>query len=112
MEKTGLSETEIKEAEEKYKATLPEQPRSGKPLNFPDRIYRSERKRPLLIVHLLAIGKEDSDLSKAEPVVAWSISFPSTKTAEHLVEYVVNETWLRENYRDDSDEEELDADSQ
>ena len=32
--------------------------------------------RPLLVIHLLAIGKEEDDLSRNTPVVAWSISFP------------------------------------
>lgn len=112
IEKTGLSDDEIKDAEQKFRASSAPQPNTSKPINFPDRIYRVERKRPLLILHLLAIGVEGEDLSKSDPVVAWSISFPSTNLEEHLVEYVVNETWMRENYRDDSDEEELDADLQ
>ena len=112
IEKTGLTELEISEAERKFRETIKEGPVPQKQPNFPDRIYRAERKRPLLILHLLAIGTEDEDLSTGKAVVAWSISFPSTQMEEHLVEYVVTETWMRENYRDDSDEEELDADSQ
>jgi hypothetical protein len=63
-----------------------------------------------LIVHLLGIGKEGEDLSRKEPVVAWSVSFPGTAMKETLVEYVVNYTWLQENQRDDMDEEELNGD--
>jgi hypothetical protein len=42
--------------------------------------------------------------------VAWSISFPETEMGERRVEYVVNTTWLQENYRDDVDEEEMGGD--
>jgi hypothetical protein len=64
----------------------------------------------LLIVHLLAIGEAEADLSKERPVVAWSISFPRTSLEEDRVEYVVNTTWLRENYRDEVDEDEMGGD--
>jgi hypothetical protein len=46
-----------------------------------------------------------------EPVMAWSISFPQTALPEKRVEYVVTTTWLRENFReelDEDDEPELD----
>ena len=98
--KAGLSASEIEEAERIYLQSR----KSDTPSNFPDRIYGAVRKRPLLIVHLLAIGTKDEDLSKLDPVVAWSISFPATHTEEKLIEYVVNPTWLRENYRDELDE--------
>jgi DNA (cytosine-5)-methyltransferase 1 len=78
--------------------------------NYPDRIYRERRTRPLLIVHLLAIGEAEADLSKERPVVAWSISFPRTNLEEDRVEYVVNTTWLRENYREEIDEDEMGGD--
>ena len=50
---------------------------------------------------MLAIGKEDDDLRQAEPVVAWSISFPGTALEEKKVTYVVNTTWVRENFSED-----------
>lgn len=108
VEKTGLTSTQISDAEAEYRKTLGPKVDNDS-INYPDRIYRAVRTRPLLIIHLLAIGKEDADLSKAEPVIAWSISFPSTTMEEKLVEYVVNDTWKRENYRDDFDEEEQDG---
>lgn len=73
--------------------------------NYPDRIYRKARTRPLLIVHLLAIGEKGDDLSSAEPVVAWSISFPESELEQQTVEYVVNTTWWKENYRDDTEDD-------
>jgi hypothetical protein len=102
IEKTGLTKEEIETAEQCYRAT--EVLNATKSINYPDRIYRAERKRPLLIIHLLEIKPE------TKPVVAWSISFPKTRLEEKRVEYVVNTTWLRENFSDD-DEEEMSGDS-
>lgn len=109
VEKTGLTESQVSKAEAKFRE---EEGAAGeeRPLNYPDRIYRAQRDRPLLIIHLLGIGSEGIDLSAEQPVVAYSISFPETTTAEKRVEYVVNTTWLRENYRDDLDEDEMAGD--
>lgn len=108
VEKAGLTSTQIEDVQQRYRDAHPE--RSGNRWNYPDRIYREARTRPLLIVHMLAIGEEDDDLSKGQPVAAWSISFPQTETEEEKVEYVVNTTWMRENFRDDLDEDEMDGD--
>ena len=43
-------------------------------------------------------------------MVAWSISFPSTRLEEERVEYVVNTTWYQEHYGDDEDDDEDVAD--
>ena len=102
IERVGLSEGQIRQAEENYR----EGDRKGA-LNFPDKIYREVRKRPLLVVHLLAVGGEDSDLSDQEPVVAWSISFPRSNRPQQTVEYVVNTTWLRERYGDEREDDDL-----
>lgn len=110
VEKTGLDPDTVRAAEAAY--------RKGKNLaegdvrNYPDKIYRAQRTRPLLILHLLAIGEADSDLSKEKAVLAWSISFPRTNLPEDRVEYVVNTTWMRENYRDDVDEDEMAGDDE
>ncbi|MGH7641463.1 MAG: Z1 domain-containing protein [Candidatus Dormibacteria bacterium] len=108
IEKAGLSQEQITEAEAEYRADHPDRTT----LNYPDLIYRKKRARPLLIIHLLAIGKEDEDLSQSAPVVAWGISFPAPNDEEERVEYVVNTTWLRENYREDLDEDEMAGDDQ
>ena len=99
IERTGLTSKEIRDAQEQYSQLFP-----GR-TNFPDWIYRKVRTRPLLVVHLLAVGKKDEDLSKEKPVVAWSISFPTTRREEKKVEYVVNTTWYEEHYGDEDDEE-------
>jgi hypothetical protein len=100
VERTGLTHAQIAEAERKYREKHSADAAKARP-NYPDRIYRAERDYPLLIVHLLAIGADGDDLSGQRPVVAYSISFPETGTEEKRVEYVVNTTWLRENYPDD-----------
>ena len=100
----GLPEEEALVAERAYRD------RSGS-TNYPDYIYSRVRTNPLLVIHLLAIGKEGEDFSETDPVVAWSISFPGTKLEEKTVEYVVNTTWYRENYgEDDTDDEPSDDD--
>jgi hypothetical protein len=110
VERTGLTTEQIEQAQHEYRLSqgVTDGDRS---VNYPDFIYRKKRERPLLIVHLLAIGDEKKDLSGTRPVVAYSISFPETKTDERRVEYVVNTTWLRENYRDDLEEDEMAGDS-
>lgn len=108
IEKIGLTSDEILKAEEDYRKENPSH--SGKNLNFPDRIYRRVRKNPLLVVHLLAIGGKDEDLSHNDPIIAWSISFPRTSIEERKVDYVVNTTWLAERYGPEDDEIEMDGD--
>lgn len=108
VEKAGLTASQVEDVQQRYRDAHPE--RGDSRWNYPDRIYREARRRPLLIVHMLAIGNDDEDLSGEQPVVAWSISFPQTETEEEKVEYVVNTTWIRENFRDDLDDEEMDGD--
>lgn len=100
--KTGLTADEARIAEKHYDE---EHPSATGRANYPDWIYGAVRTRPLLVVHLLAIGKEGEDLSEESPVVAWSISFPATGREEKKVEYVVNTTWHREHYPDDDKDE-------
>ncbi len=112
VEKTGLTEEQIEDAQSKYVARGDARPARDGSWKYPDRIYRSKRERPLLIVHMLAIGKEQDDLSQSVPVVAWSISFPGTALQEKKVAYVVNTTWARENLSDDLEEEEMGGDDE
>lgn len=102
IERVGLSEHQIKQAERNYRQT-----HSGPALNFPDRIYRRVRRTPLLVVHLLAIGDKDSDLTSSKPVVAWSVSFPKSSRPQETVEYMVNTTWLKERQEDEREDDEL-----
>jgi hypothetical protein len=108
VEKTGVDPEAAKAAEADFRRA--KNLGDGDVRNYPDRIYRERRTRPLLIIHLLAIGEAGADLGRDRPVVAWSISFPGTNLEEDRVEYVVNTTWLRENYRDEIDEDEMGGD--
>jgi len=110
VERTGLTDPQVEEAQREYRERDDARPAKDGGWNYPDRIYRAKRERPLLIVHMLAIGKEDDDLRQAEPVVAWSISFPGTALEEKKVTYVVNTTWVRENFSEDLEEEEMGGD--
>ena len=105
IERTGLAEEVARGAEEDYDERNPAP--SGRRANYPDWIYRKVRTKPLLVIHLLAIGRAGEDLRGQSPVVAWSISFPSTRREEELVEYVVNTTWYREHYLDEDDDEDV-----
>ena len=97
IERVGLSEERIRQCEAAY---------TERTVNYPDWIYRKARPRPLLVVHLLAIGAKDSDLSAQKPVVAWSISFPESDRPQETVEYVVNTTWLKERLEDEREDDE------
>ena len=102
VEKIGLDDAQIEKAERAYREADPET------TNYPDHIYRKERTKPLLIIHLLAIGEESEDLTRADPVAAWSLSFPGTARQEDRVEYLVNKTWVQEHLGDgdmDDDDE-------
>jgi hypothetical protein len=110
VEAVGLTEVEIDAAKQGF-LNETDPPRSPDSTNFPDRIYRRVRQRPMIVVHMLAIGTDDEDLSAADAVVAWSISFPSTRLEERKVEYVVNTTWFRERYRQEEDEEDAAGDN-
>ena len=106
VEKTGLTEHEVRHAEEHFDSVQPASKSHGR-VNYPDWTYRKFRSRPLLVVHLLAIGNDGEDLRDETPVVAWSISFPSTRREEERVEYVVNTTWYREHYGGEDDDEDV-----
>ena len=98
-ERVGIDRSKRERAETEWKTKEKSAGRDAK-RSIPDFIYRRVRERPLLIIHLLAIGSVDDDLSAQTPVVAWSISFPKTDKPERRVEYVVNKTWFRDFYGD------------
>lgn len=86
------------------------------PKTIPDRIYRAVRERPLLILRLVKVIKPDGgdgpQLAKIPqgPVVAYSISFPTSETNDGRVDYVVNTQKFRELFGVDEDEEEAAGD--
>lgn len=100
VEKAGLDPAVALAAEMAFKSTHESK-------NVPDRVYRAQRERPLLIVHLLAVRNPPAavgDLSDL-PVAAWSISFPATQIEGEKIEYIVNTTWIRNHLGVDEEEE-------
>ena len=99
IEKAGVDPRRAAAAEKQFLA-------SGKSDNIPDWVYRAQRERPLLIVHLLSVKKPPIDVGDPAnyPVVAWSISFPKTRVEGRKLQYVVNPTWIRRNLEPDEDE--------
>jgi hypothetical protein len=108
VERTGLSADAVADAEREYRSA--KQIADGESVNYPDRAYRAYREKPLLIIHLLEMLKNDAPIHD-KPAVAWSIGFPKSNLPEKRVEYVVTTQWMRENLRDDSDDEEPDLET-
>ncbi len=112
IEKTGVDPEKAKNAEAFYRDQ--ENKSINDSFNYPDRIYRSVRDNPLLIIHLVqpksADGEEDAkgvSLIPAQPLVAWSLSLPVSKLPDEGVSYVVNTTKLRELFGDDDEDEDV-----
>ena len=112
IELPGLSGEDRELAEREYLEDPGRSGRSteGRPIQYPDKAYREKRTKPLLMIHLIDIDTRDQGDPITQPVVAWGISFPRTQREERRVEYVVNTTWLRENFGDDVDEDEMGGD--
>jgi hypothetical protein len=79
--------------------------------NVPDYIYRQKRSRPLLMLHLLDLRKQENKETKdrfASEVCAWGISFPGYKgsSSGKEVEYLVNTVWWSEQHKEEVEEPE------
>ena len=112
IEKIGIADQVVERAEQAYREI--EKLGAGDKINYPDRIYRAVRTRPLFILYTLNVripeGKSTPDLEAKlpdVPVVAWGISFPVSATPDEKVEYVMNTTKLREVFGDDDIDEEM-----
>lgn len=101
-EKLGLDEELISKAEADYRQQ--ENKSEDVRINFPDRIYRKKRTRPLLILHLVR-PLQDKMPTADQVMPGWGISFPESKYEDPTVEYVVNTTWWKEHYGEDLDDE-------
>ena len=112
IERTGLSPKQRGRAERNYREELKRNGKltEGRPIHYPDRVYREMRTKPLLMIHLIDIETGAPSASLYQPVLAWGISFPATNKDEKRVEYVVNTTWLRENFAEDVEEDEMRGD--
>ncbi|MEM9417686.1 MAG: Z1 domain-containing protein [Planctomycetota bacterium] len=109
VEKTGLDAGQISRAEAMFRDEPGRADLPPDKINYPDRCYRRVRPRPLLIVHLIEITDDKDQRLDSLPVAAWSISFPMTGMEEKRVEYVVNTTWMRENFGDETEDDELEG---
>jgi hypothetical protein len=103
IEKAGVDPDKAIAAEDKHE-------KNG---NYPDRIYRQVRCKPLFILHFVKATAPNGKESHKEvasipnhPVVAWGISLPISKKASEKVAYIVNTQRYKELYgEDDIDEE-------
>lgn len=115
VEKVGVSSDVAAAAEAEYRKEqfAGKEPGSNK-LNYPDRIYRAKRQKPLLVLYNIVLKNDDipDDLVERipqDPVVAWALSLPISSRPDKKVEYVLNPVALRELFGDDdNDEESLD----
>lgn len=107
VERIGLSETELKAAQDAHKDSKK---------SIPDRLYRAQRTRPLLMLHLLRTKTRPKDGTTGEEKrgeihAAYGLSFPglSSGEKESVVSYTANLIAYRELYGafdDEPDDEE------
>lgn len=118
MERAGLNDMQIARAERDYLAELKasDKVKTATKINYPDRVYRVRRTRPLFILYTVGIIEAD-DLTPEEiarlpraPVTGWGISFPVSGRPDEKVEYILNTTKLREMFGDEDEDEGSDND--
>jgi len=111
-EREGLTTEQIERALEEYRLT-----RADKklPKTISPAVYRKvPGRRPLLILRLVRpmIDREDGNTFYGKDVLAWGLSFPSSKIAGGTVEYVVNTIRMREMFGEEEIEEEALGDTE
>ncbi len=121
IERTGLTREQVNAAESKYRADLVTAGTDTRNINFPDRIYRRVRERPLLMIHLLRIRAPRTERPEAEApptasawkdpgtLATWGASFPKPPTypPEKRVEFIVNTVWVKEHFGEECGDEEM-----
>jgi hypothetical protein len=115
MEKAGLSDGRALLAEADFRDERKLAPDAK--VNFPDRVYRARRERPLFM--LFNVNIKDKDVDERDrarlpdaPVVGWGISFPPSARPDQKVEYILNTTKLRELFGEDDSDEDLPDDEE
>jgi hypothetical protein len=103
IERLGLTEEQAQQAEKDFREEELKKP--GERINYPDRIYRIQGRKPLLMLHLLHMAEKESSNVLLSGTVAWGISFPKSAYDDPTVEYVVNTTWMRERFDNEFDED-------
>lgn len=114
-EKIGLSETDIKVAEDKFRTD----PENKEKKSVPGKSYRQERQMPLLLLYLLKPENKENNKDvelpdKCKFMVAVALVFPALKSGGENFTYRINLVELRnlipnevENVDDEIDEDEL-----
>lgn len=111
VERIGVEDGAALEVEGRYREVS--RSAEGKPVNYPGKIYREVRGRPLFVLYLVSIQEPEGSLISNhkdfpdKPVVAWAISFPRSSRADEKVEYIINSRKQRELFGEpDVDEDE------
>lgn len=106
VERIGVPEELAKEKETEYFE-------KKKSSNYPGKIYREVRPRPLFALYVVKI-KEPEDSEERipanfprDPVIAWAISFPASSRPDERVEYVINKIKQRELFGTPDEDEDL-----
>lgn len=111
-EREGLTDEQIAAAEAAFRRDRPDaKPKSTINPSY----YRSvEGRRPLLILRLVRPKIEDATGKTVHgmDVLAWGLSFPSSKIAGGTVEYIVNTIRMREMFGEEEIEEEALGDTE
>lgn len=110
IEQTALSDAAIQQVHADFEKQEPGKAKAGGKFNYPDRIYRAVRVRPLLVLYHISVKDDDiPDNLKAklpdQSVVGWAISFPRSAHPDQTVEYILNPIKIRELFGDDDSEE-------
>ena len=113
VEKSGVPAVLAAAAEQDWDEDPERKKDKQKVSNYPDKIYRKVRPKPLLIIHSLRLTWANAPTldPRLEPIVAWGISFPHPIGPEPRVTFLVNTQWFKENLgseEDEEDEEDLD----
>lgn len=113
IERTGVRYSMADLAEAEFRTQNPSKANENGKFNYPDRIYRAVRDRPLLVFYHISIKNEDiperlKERLPTAPVVGWAISFPRSARPDQTVEYVLNSVKIRELFGDDDGADEDD----
>jgi hypothetical protein len=105
-EREGLTDEQIEKALEDYRLSRADKtlPKTVSPA-----VYRKVAgRRPLLIIRLVRpmVDGPDGDTVYGKDVLAWGLSFPSSKIEDGTVEYIVNTIRMREMFGEEEIEEE------
>ena len=111
VERVGIYNDDALEVESEYRNGRPE----GSKVNYPGKIYRRVRPRPLLALYHVKIKEAEGTAGAlpancpTEPVVAWAISFPRSEHTDERVEYIINSRKQLELLGEEDQDDDADA---